>query len=656
MLVVTIQIVALMVSPQVRTEEWIIANSIVVVLLFVAYRLSRQGLVEAGALVAIVLCNAVILVPAHLWGDSSSYDTFFYLSSVPLIATMIFPLRMTVAISLTTYFLLLVSAFFFPYVTFQQIVIGPLLFNVFMSALLIAVVYFLRADADRQRKDLITSEYRYRLISEAISDYAYLIRLEANGKFKLEWLTEDSYRRITGFEVEDLHRLLETNTWLDEYPDAVQPVVADSMQRAIKGEANSQDMYFVNSAGEKHWLHIHRQPVFDSDGKVTHILGVAQDVTAHREAEMHLRASEERYRTLSELMSDYAFYIRVDGENRTLEWMTDSFERLTGYHPDEIFPDKTEKLFHPDDIPKLLQDIDKVMQGKETISEVRINTKRGESRSLIYRRRPVWDEDKGKVRGYYTVVEDITERKLAEERERVLRMEEEQLQMIRQFMLAISHDFRTLLATIETSSYLIGRGLEPDARAKAQPKLERIHESVSHINMQLGNLELISSTSNLHVTPTNINALLEEVCTKHELAAREAKITLSCEPRVSLPDLAIDQGKIMMALDHLVSNALANTSAHGEVRLAADVVGQEMVIEVQDSGSGITPEALPFIFNAFYRSDAARQVDRGGLGLGLTLVKMIVERHQGEIVVQSNVGKGSCFQIRLPLQVAGLAV
>jgi signal transduction histidine kinase len=203
---------------------------------------------------------------------------------------------------------------------------------------------------------------------------------------------------------------------------------------------------------------------------------------------------------------------------------------------------------------------------------------------------------------------------------------------------------------------LIGRGLESDARAKAQPKLERIHESVSHINTQLGNLELISSTSNLHVTPTNINALLEEVCAKHELAAREAKITLSYEPRVSLPGLPIDQGKIMMALEHLVSNALANTSAHGEVRLGADVDGQDMVIEVQDSGSGIAPEALPYIFNAFYRSDAARQVDRGGLGLGLTLVKMIVERHQGEIVVQSSVGKGSCFQIRLPMQVAELAV
>jgi PAS domain S-box-containing protein len=363
---------------------------------------------------------------------------------------------------------------------------------------------------------------------------------------------------------------------------------------------------------------------------------------------MRLRESEERYRALSELMSDYAFFIRVEDGKQSLEWMTDSFERLTGYHADEVFPGKTAKLFHADDVPKLAADVASVMEGKETISEVRMVTKEGEPRTLIYRRRPVWDEEKTAIIGYYTVAEDITARKLTEAQERRLQAEEEQLRMVRQFMLAISHDFRTLLATIETSRYLVERALPPDVREGVQPRLDRIHASVNHISTQLNNLQLVTSITNLRVFPTNLTALLEEICHRHSDAAQDTEVQLRFTAESDLGTVLLDHDKIRTAVEHLVRNALTNTSAGGTIELRTRHDKDNLFIQVQDTGRGIAPKDLPHIFEAFYRSDEARQVDLGGLGLGLTLVKMIVDGHEGQIKVKSEPGHGTCFEIQLP--------
>lgn len=648
-LVIVVQIAIVTISPQVRNWEWLFVNGLVDIFLLLTYVLSRRGLVERAALGAIVLCICAILVPAHVWGMAFSYNSLYFLVVVPLISAVFLSLSAAVFITVLLNLAIFVSIFFFTFSSPLELIVGPLLFTTFMSAILIAVIHFLRADADSQRRGLAVSEQRYRLISEMISDYAYLIRLEPGGKLKREWITEESYQRITRFDVAGLDAMLERDNWLDEYPEEIRTAVDESFRRAVQGQANSQEMYFVTRQGEKRWLHMYRQPIQDAQGKVTHVLGVAQDITARKEAEMRLRESEERYRALSELMSDYAFFMRVEGGELTLEWMTDSFERLTGYHPDEIFPNNTAKLFHPDDIPKLLADIDIVMHGSETISEVRMTTKQGQAKTLIYRRRPVWDDAHKAIVGYYTVVEDITERKLTEAQERKLQIEEEQLRMVRQFMLAISHDFRTLLANIETSRYLTERSLPPEVLLQTKPKLDRIHHSVKHISAQLDNLQLISLLSDLHKAPCDVSQLLSDAQMRHSSAADERKIHLICRADAALPHAHLDQDRISTALDHLMRNALTNTPGGGTIEMTAYQSLDDIIVEVRDTGSGIAPEDLPHIFEAFYRSDSARQVDRGGLGLGLTLVKLIVEGHGGSVSAQTAPGKGSCFQIRLPL-------
>jgi two-component system sensor histidine kinase BaeS len=105
-------------------------------------------------------------------------------------------------------------------------------------------------------------------------------------------------------------------------------------------------------------------------------------------------------------------------------------------------------------------------------------------------------------------------------------------------------------------------------------------------------------------------------------------------------------------LNNLVSNALRHT-VQGEIALLAESDGREVSLKVRDTGSGIAPEHLPYVFDRFYRVDAARQRgdDEDSSGLGLAIAKAIVEAHGGRISVESAVGRGTTFAIRLPVAV-----
>jgi signal transduction histidine kinase len=214
---------------------------------------------------------------------------------------------------------------------------------------------------------------------------------------------------------------------------------------------------------------------------------------------------------------------------------------------------------------------------------------------------------------------------------------------------ALSHDFRTLLATIETSRYLIERRLPDEERTKIQNKLTTIQDSVAHLAEQIENLHMVAAIDDLYRTPADLNWLVETLVSNFQSKAQEKDIRLHFEAEPRLPRMAIDQNKIEGALKHLVMNALAYTVKGGSISVHTLLEGENAVVEVRDTGSGMEQDLLDHIFEPFYRGDSARPVGRGGIGLGLTIVKMIVEAHGGSISVDSRPGEGSIFRVVLPL-------
>ena len=116
-----------------------------------------------------------------------------------------------------------------------------------------------------------------------------------------------------------------------------------------------------------------------------------------------------------------------------------------------------------------------------------------------------------------------------------------------------------------------------------------------------------------------------------------------------MPLLSADENELWRLMANLYENALHYTPEHGIITLTSHFAENRVVIEVQDTGIGIGKDDMPHIFDRFYRADPARSIERGGTGLGLAIVKRIVELHKGEIVVQSDEGKGSLFRVLLPL-------
>lgn len=160
----------------------------------------------------------------------------------------------------------------------------------------------------------------------------------------------------------------------------------------------------------------------------------------------------------------------------------------------------------------------------------------------------------------------------------------------------------------------------------------------------------------LHPEPVRIEELLAHAAAAHQAQADAAGVALT----VSVPDgpdpvpeLTADPVRLRQAIGNLVSNAVRHTPAGGRVTLRAYATGsgeahEEVVLEVADTGRGIAPEDLPYVFDRFWRAEKSRSRRTGGSGLGLAIVRKLVEAHGGTAGVVSTVGEGSVFTLRMP--------
>jgi signal transduction histidine kinase len=243
---------------------------------------------------------------------------------------------------------------------------------------------------------------------------------------------------------------------------------------------------------------------------------------------------------------------------------------------------------------------------------------------------------------------DISERKRAEAERLALARQQERMQVVDNFVQAISHDFRNALATIQTSRYMIERLFNSEQASRIPDKLTSIDQQVKHMAEQIENLQAIAALSNLRLTPCSINDLVASVVAGYSAKAAQKSLHLHFEPASDLPAIPTAQGELSRAIGHLLANAITHTPENGSVMLKTGLREDEVFIQVSDTGSGIDREHLSHVFDMFYRSNPARPLSEGGIGLGLSIAKMIVEAHNGHMTLESEAGAGSIFTIWLP--------
>ncbi|MBN1660254.1 MAG: HAMP domain-containing protein [Anaerolineae bacterium] len=226
-------------------------------------------------------------------------------------------------------------------------------------------------------------------------------------------------------------------------------------------------------------------------------------------------------------------------------------------------------------------------------------------------------------------------------------------QLKSKFVSDVSHELRTPLTSVKGYGDLVFRG-----RAGPTTELQRrflgiMLENTNRLTALIDNLLSISRIDSAHATndvrPLNMNAIVAQVVDAHHPQAQAAGLTLAWEHNGRLPAVLGDHNQMIQVATNLVSNALNYTPA-GEVhvRTCFDPAAEQVCIEVQDTGVGIAPDDLPHIFERFYRSEDARNSAVRGTGLGLAIVHEIVTLHGGQVEVESAVGRGSTFRVRLP--------
>lgn len=215
----------------------------------------------------------------------------------------------------------------------------------------------------------------------------------------------------------------------------------------------------------------------------------------------------------------------------------------------------------------------------------------------------------------------------------------------RQMTADVAHELRTPLTVI--AGYI--ESMRDGALAPTPERLSVIYAEIEHLQNLVGDLRTLTQADagelKLNKQPVNPGELLQQAFATFEHQAAQKGVNLEVKASDGLPLIEVDEARMAQVLGNLLSNALRYTPAGGRIELGTALDGDRVTLTVRDTGQGIAPEDLPFVFDRFYRGDKSRAEENGESGLGLAIVKALIEAHGGAISVQSVPGAGSTFAI-----------
>ena len=385
-------------------------------------------------------------------------------------------------------------------------------------------------------------------------------------------------------------------------------------------------------------------PLLDADGGCIGAVGAFIDVTERRRVEDALRESESLYRSLFTLAPSGV--VVTDEGGRIHEFNDQAHENL-GYSRAEFGGLRIWNLDAdeaPEDVRRRSMEI---IDAGSSEFDVRHRTKSGELRHVRCRSRVV---HLGGARRILSVLQDVTDRKHAEEalREADRRKTE--------FLGILSHELRNPLAPIRNSIYLLehaSAGSEQSARAR-----DVIHRQTEHLTRLVDDLLDVTRISRGKIALQRTHLDLREIVRKttDDLYSvfQQAGVALRVDAGFSPVWVDADPTRMSQVLGNLLQNSVKFTGAGGEVALSLAIDGTRAEVSVRDSGIGMEPADIAHMFEPFAQAEQTLARTKGGLGLGLALVKGLVELHGGTVEARSEgLGRGSEFLVRLPRAEAG---
>ena len=364
-----------------------------------------------------------------------------------------------------------------------------------------------------------------------------------------------------------------------------------------------------------------------------------------------LRESEERYRLVSSVISDYTFSnVQNEKGDIVLNWVAGAFEQISGYTVEEFNArGGWVSTIHPDDLDQDAHDMELLRHNQQVISELRTIHKDGTIRWVKSYAHPVWDEEKNQLVGIYGAVQDITDRKRIEhERENLIQDLEAKNQELEQFTYTVSHDLKAPIITIKGFLGFLGADAQAGDKERIEADIQRINEATDRMHELLTDLLELSRIGRKMNAPEMISfeSLVNEVIEIMNGRLRERGVEVIVKGEFQ--KVYGDRQRLLEVVQNLMDNAakFMGDQLHPLIEIGQD--GREengnATFFVRDNGIGIAPEFHERVFGLFNRLNPGIE----GTGIGLALVKRIVEFHGGRVWIQSEAGSGATFYFTLP--------
>jgi len=515
---------------------------------------------------------------------------------------------------------------------------------------------------DRQRR----ADAELRLLVDALRGNEERMQLAlAAGKgatWDLDLTTDRNLRSGTHYTVlgydTDPARVATPPTWRDTVVAEDLPLIEAEWSRAER----ERDVYRAEprlraADGRIHWARAAGRFLYDETGKAVRFVGVWFDVSDEKQAHQRLEQVNERLRqALEELESTYAQspvgMCQLDRDLRIVR-VNERLAAMNGI-PASQQVGKPLREVVPDLAPRLESEFRKAIETGKARLDVEITGRSpadsGATHTWLQSWFPLRDAE-GRVIGLDVVVQDITERKRVEEalREADRRKDE--------FLATLAHELRNPLAPIRSGLSALAVTSDAATIDATRAMMERqVEQLVRLVDDLMDASRITRGRIELHRQRVEIAAIVHGAIETSQPLVEAGGYVLEVD--VPSDPLVVDGDpvRLMQVVVNLLHNAVKYTEPGGRIRLAARREGARVALSVADSGTGIAPDALAKVFDLFAQADVGYARRRGGLGIGLTLARTLVERHDGTIEAHSEgPGRGSEFVVHLPLAEGAVA-
>ena len=407
--------------------------------------------------------------------------------------------------------------------------------------------------------------------------------------------------------------------------------------------------------GSIHYVDFSLKPLKDEEGNVILMIPEGRDITDRRQVEEKLKQANIEWMDTFNSISDFIFIL---DKEHTIMKVNSSFLSALKLEEKDVIGKKCYEVVHKLNAPWINCPHHKTILDKKSHTEEVEDP--GIGLPLLVTTSPIFDE-KGAFIGSIHIAKDISGMKKTEnilkEAKKDLELKNEELKKLDKlksnFVSVVSHELRTPLGPIKEGAKIILDGLTGEINTEQKDLLETVNRNADRLNRLINNVldfqKLESGAMIFNFEENTLSEVIKEVYDTIKLVMNEKGLRFEMDVEQNIPNIYFDRDKIVQVLTNLLNNAFKFT-AKGSVKIKARREANIIHVMVEDTGPGIKAEDIPKLFQTFSQLSLAGERKTGGSGLGLAISKEIILRHKGKIWVESEVGRGSCFQFVLPVE------